>query len=246
MGFFDSEIGNAVPLAMTEVLGIPIIIISSTLGYPIVHLRPQQSNVHSNTAIYLAYNQCGKGHYEMAEFSSDRSSKSDKETFHCRCGVNRKGSEPACIDSDRYKSRCKCYNHKKACSSACSCKGCKNPIGLRPLTPVKRKRHRHELQTEIPSPKRFLAERGTLPQGPWSQFETIVFANVLNVLKSLFIEETSNNIVEAYNEVVAYSNSSVCSTTLPPSCILKHKTYNQIIGKYSHYLTEVKLYKQII
>ena len=140
MQYYDSEIGNAMPLAMARALGVPLVILTSIVGCPLIHVTPP--HCESSAPLFLAYIQCGGGHYDMAEFIGD--GKAHLDSISCRCRVNRKKDVQACADSKRYKSRCKCFKNKSSCTIACLCKGCKNPFGERPSRPVQRKRQRHE------------------------------------------------------------------------------------------------------
>lgn len=64
-GYVMGELGDTIPLAMSNVLGIPIIIITSMLSTPFICLNPHQ-NVFP-AIIYLAYHQYGAGHYDAVK-----------------------------------------------------------------------------------------------------------------------------------------------------------------------------------
>ena len=151
-GYFMGELGDTMPLAMSNVLGIPIIIITSTLCTPFICLNPRQ-NVFP-AIIYLAYHQYGAGHYDavkckpcvnMANTTTDRDAK-DKST-KCNCGVNMKSTNvPHCIPiKTKYTEviKCPCVLQNRACSTDCRCKECSNTFGRRPIIPRKRDRRTH-------------------------------------------------------------------------------------------------------
>ena len=48
-GFFDCELGNATPLALANILQVPLVIISSIDNVPVLHVIPRETpltNVH--------------------------------------------------------------------------------------------------------------------------------------------------------------------------------------------------------
>ena len=64
-GYVMGELEDTMPLVMSNVLGIPIIIITSMLCTPFICLNPRQ-NVFP-AIIYLAYHQYGAGHYDAVK-----------------------------------------------------------------------------------------------------------------------------------------------------------------------------------
>ena len=62
-GHYDSELGNCVPLAMSNILQIPLVIFTSMENYPITQVIPR-TRVLSEVPIYLAYSH--SGHYNLA------------------------------------------------------------------------------------------------------------------------------------------------------------------------------------
>ena len=98
---------------------------------------------------------------------------------------------------------------------------------------------------QIPTAKRFAMERGSAAKGPWSDFETVVFVSVINALHSLMIEDSPNNIHEAYNQVVAFSMSPLCTTIISTTVVLQQKSLNQIQRKYEQFCKELDLFNQL-
>lgn len=63
-GFYDSELGNCIPLAMSNILQMPIVIFTSMENYPVTHVIPR-GRVLSEVPLYLAYDHSGSGHYNL-------------------------------------------------------------------------------------------------------------------------------------------------------------------------------------
>ena len=67
-GEFTGRLGDALPLAMTNVLNIPILILTTVHNMPFLSLAPRTSLGH-DTVIYLSYIQDGPGHYDALVIS---------------------------------------------------------------------------------------------------------------------------------------------------------------------------------
>ena len=61
-GEFCRPLGDAMPLAMANVLQLPIVLITSAQNMPIVTVTPR--SIICETSIILAYTQRGAGHYD--------------------------------------------------------------------------------------------------------------------------------------------------------------------------------------
>ena len=68
-GVFDREIGDLTMKVCSNVLRIPIIIITSSRSTPVVPLVPDRSL--SNTPIYIAFHYYGAGHYDATNNKCD-------------------------------------------------------------------------------------------------------------------------------------------------------------------------------
>ena len=172
-GYYDSELGNTMPLAMANALKVSLVVFTSLSSSPVFFVTPREP---STDVLYLAFTYCGPGHYDGAIFTG----KNTTITVKCRCGVNTcqydKENWVACSHQGGRHSSCKYLAAGNACSSSCGCKGCSNPNGVRPSSLGKRKREQHIWQKLIVSNKKFAADRGEkLVQGVWSEFENIVF-----------------------------------------------------------------------
>ena len=60
-GYFNSQLGDTMVLALANALGIPMIIFTTMLCHAVVHITPRHTKSH--TPIYLAYSHGGTGHY---------------------------------------------------------------------------------------------------------------------------------------------------------------------------------------
>ena len=142
-GVFENAMGDIMALGMANVMGFPIVILSSILGIPVVPIIPTTGEINY-TPIYLAFTQQGGGHYdslitEMDDvqgnvlLNSDGLSKSEI----CRCGVNDKKSgilkctrmKKSDIHVHGAKNRrvkCPCFLKGRKCAPACRCVNCGN------------------------------------------------------------------------------------------------------------------------
>lgn len=64
-GYFTGDLGDLMPMAMANVLRIPIIIITSEVHTPLINVCPEEAVLH-NVPLFLAYNHLGVGHYDAA------------------------------------------------------------------------------------------------------------------------------------------------------------------------------------
>lgn len=71
-GYFGGPLGDLMPLAMTNVLGIPLAIITTESHTPIISVCPQDQ-IRMGAPIFLAYTSYGLGHYDAAVLKSDSS-----------------------------------------------------------------------------------------------------------------------------------------------------------------------------
>lgn len=69
-GYFGGPLGDLMPLAMTNVLGIPLAIITTESHTPIISVCPQD-RIRTGAPMFLAYTSYGLGHYDAAVFRSE-------------------------------------------------------------------------------------------------------------------------------------------------------------------------------
>ena len=176
-GFYDSELGNYVPLEMSNILQVPIVIFTSTENYPITHVIPR-GRVLSEIPFYLAYDHSGSGHYSsvIEETTANSSTVSIEPSFHltdvpsiaspnppmksvenpttnCSCGrgAARKARENEFCKT--CKSCCLCFRLVQSCNDLSSC-CCANPFGRNmrdkdDMQPLPRKRAKQDFQQGI-------------------------------------------------------------------------------------------------
>ena len=161
-GHYDSELGNCVPLAMSNILQIPLVIFTSMENYPITQVIPR-TRVLSEVPIYLAYSHSDSGHYNLAvEGNRNRTQANyatteatgkaesdmhlqvevDLPTKHeagCSCGRGAAGKTGKSEFCKYYKSRCPCFRKLRGCNDKCSCRSCDNPFGKKAQEKVQEK-----------------------------------------------------------------------------------------------------------
>ena len=234
--YYDSELGNTMPLALATALQFSLVIFHKDPNTPTMYVTPEV--VTTEASAFLVYTPSGPGHYDAAipcHKKSTPDSQEDSKPKSCRCGANKTNvSTQSCKPCPIYTTRCKCYKSSQPCTTLCGCTNCDNPYGSRPPPSHsgKRIRRKHDLQMDIPSSKRFAQERGELmSQAIWSSFESIVLTEICNSLQ----QENDNNVIaKLYNELVQYSTSSYCLLALPPDIVFREKSLREIISKINY------------
>lgn len=206
-GHYDSELGNCVPLAMSNILQIPLVIFTSMENYPITQVIPR-TRVLSEVLIYLAYNHGDSGHYNLAvEVTRAQSNSSTTESTGkepdkhlqvevdvpsqheagcscCRGAAGKTGKSEFC---KYYKSRCPCFRNLRSCNSKCSCRSCANPFGRKAqengiFGPLPRKRQKQDLQQDIKQ-----TDKGYMEKKTEEPIATSWFEDELYVIEALFL-----------------------------------------------------------
>ena len=224
-GYYNSEMGDLMPLAMANLLQSHIIIFTVNVQKPF-YVSPN-INQHDR-AIFLVYDPRGSGHYNAAiTYAASKNTKHSHNDIKCNCGVNATDMNAmSCCLRSRYACRCKCFKFGMPCSSLCRCKNCGNPKGSRSLvgqhSSLTRKRRSHELQTMVPSSKKFALERKEEKnETVWSTFEIIVLHEVVKCV-SISMNEISMHKV--YNDVVYYASSPFSMYFLPKDIIFQENS----------------------
>ena len=103
-GYFYGDLADTIVLALSNTLGLPFIIFSSSICQPVITITPR--NLKAPTPIYLAFKQCGPGHYDAAVVCSTGSKNalpvpicaSDEKAAEssCSCGKNDKMNKSHC------------------------------------------------------------------------------------------------------------------------------------------------------
>lgn len=249
-GVFLGELGNTVVLNLSNVLGIPIIVLSSAINHPLINITPRHMTVP--IPLYIAYNQYGVGHYDAiitsnnSQLPTSSTSAASTEVAHCTCGKNDKSSQTRCKPQEmKYTSviRCPCCKNETACTVLCKCKNCKNPFGCQPEIEeagVARKRPRHMWQHNVQKSSIFATEvMKTVPTGPRSILEFFVLECTLKYCLREGIDTTTRNI-----EIV-YNTAAELADTLEDKLPLSTKTEGDIerfLREHDHIL---RVYKEI-
>ena len=230
--YFQNDLGDTMILAMSNVLGLPIIVFSTIPEQPLIPVLPKKAKFDS-LLLFVAYHHLGPGHYDGVIMDSQMKLNM-KTDISCRCGVN--GTKPSCCDNDDYKTRCKCYNRNKGCSKHCKCKNCDNPFGKRSIL-GKRVRIIHDQQYSLPNSKEFAISREEkLKQGPWTVLENALFIHIMDHLCKMSENMTTKNVLQAYNEVIFLIKSSFNCIQIPANIMTpNYKTSTQMQGKLQHY-----------
>ena len=140
-GTFASSIGDLMPLGLSNVLQIPILILTTQNLLPFTEIYPR-SPIGNGEAILLTYNHGGPGHYDVlipitstqdegleideAEIQNNVGVETCKQNIArgtCRCGINKRSNKAAGCKKQDYKSRSKCIPRYGECSDKCRCKG---------------------------------------------------------------------------------------------------------------------------
>ena len=163
-GYFNSMLGDLMPLAIATALKVTIFILSPNIPSTPLYVIPLCGEPIG--MIFLVHDSTAGGHYDAAIPYSCiiNQSESDLQVqvrkisqVFCNCGVNKKNDQKSCVSNPSYASRCKCYAQHKPCSSSCRCKNCSNPYGARPQKPAGIKR---PMQITLPTSKSLLKIKG--------------------------------------------------------------------------------------
>lgn len=157
------------PLAMSNILQTPLVILTSMENYPITQVIPR-TRVLSKVPIYLAYNHGDSGYYNLAvevtrtQSNSATTKATGKEPDKLKhlqvevdvpsqheAGCGKTGKSVFC---KHYRSRCPCFRYVRSCNDKCSCRSCANPFGTKTqeigiFDPLPRQRQKQDLQHDI-------------------------------------------------------------------------------------------------
>ena len=157
-GYFFEEIGNCMPFALSNALGMPIFLLSTLPSQPIIALNP--TKVRLFFPLLVAFNHHGCGHYDAIDYGPDITSKficsSETQktgTRGCTCGRSYKSNSLHCVPKKtKYTEivRFPCLSNEKPCTRGCSCKNCNNSFGQKETQVSReRKRKKHKWQVSI-------------------------------------------------------------------------------------------------
>lgn len=99
IGEFCRPLGDAMPLAVTNLLQMPIVLITSAQNMPIVPITPR--TIRNEVSVILAYTQRGAGHYDaVTERSNVRKSESTCDFIGTQNNIGNVGDS---TDTDKAK-----------------------------------------------------------------------------------------------------------------------------------------------
>lgn len=235
-GVFEGNIGDLLISAISNMLEIPIIIITARSDIEVIII-----NCDSPITIEplcVAYDHAGPGHYsatmdihtENPQNSEGHSGTTSNpmEQKGCRCGRSKSKQV-----TDMYfcvKSRCPCLKKSISCSERCTCVGCNNPNGCKktklnftkPSQRIRRKKH---VTFSKQTGHQFLTSNGEeCSQGKWSDEESFLL----------------NKIVISSKKRHGRNPTAISSTT----------TFNKIVNSIKRQSSEVinlrnKTFKQV-
>ena len=142
-GYFYGDLADTIVVALSNLLGLPFIVFTSSIGQPVITIAPRQLKVP--IPVHLAFNQSGAGHYDGAVlYDADQTQPPlplsltthvyDGDESPCSCGKNDEMNKSHCHPvSSKYTTLiyCKCCKESKPCTNLCRCKTCNNPFGKR-------------------------------------------------------------------------------------------------------------------
>ena len=265
-GHFDSELGNCVPLAMSNILQIPLVIFTSMENYPISHVIPRTS-VLSEVPIYLAYVHSGSGHYNLVaeqkmtdtvlpitandlEESDERVSnmvippkQSDKDETRCSCGRGAAGKTRNNEFCKTYKSRCPCFRALQSCNKFCSCRSCVNPFGRNiqerdKLEALPQKRAKQDFQRDVcQTDQDYMDKRAEEPITPtWLEDEYFVFDALLLYLLNTNQDGSTSKVFSEYHRIVQF-----CSELEHRDLLLHPKSLSAVSKKVEETKAKLKI-----
>lgn len=197
-GHFFGPLGNTMVPAVSNALGLQVVIFSSAHHYPLIHITPRVCKVA--VPLYVAFNQANAGHYDAVTVSDMSNTSLQGSHFspplmdnkRCTCGQKGKhySTTERCIPvKKRYTSvsLCPCLANSQPCTSACICNNCSNPNGVKPNTnsarPKQRQRYKHVWQQTPPKSSSFAALlQEDVTRGPCTQFEYILISQIVKHL----------------------------------------------------------------
>ena len=158
-GYFFGKLADTIVLALSNLLGLPFIVFTSSIYQPVITITPRHLKIP--IPVYLAFNQSGAGHYNDVVLCDDdqiqplvlplTSNGADAGKGPCSCG-NKTDTSHCHPVASKYTTItcCTCCKEGKPCTNLCRCKTCNNPFGKKfPTTDsmqTSRKRPRQPLQ----------------------------------------------------------------------------------------------------
>ena len=207
-GHFHGPLGNTMVLALSNVLGLPIIIFSSAHHYPVINISPRVCR--AAIPLYVAFNQSGAGHYDAVELKKKvpLNVHTFKSTPDMKCTCGRSGKHCSTMQrcgvlKHKYTTsiRCPCHLAGHGCTPLCQCSNCANPHGVKPRFVHKRVRERRKhAWNELPSKSALYAraELEKIVMGPRTHLEYLHVCQILFLLRRNQMDRDLNVIHKIY------------------------------------------------
>ena len=237
-GHFATDLGNSMPLAMANVLCLPIVVMTQMENLPVLPITPR--DCLQCMPIFIAFDQSGAGHYDAvtqithseSSCEVEKSVEVENKNECCRCGQGAKKSEKDIVSCDQFKKRCKCFQGVRSCTDKCQCLGCENPYGKKiyqvqktGTSTCQRKRRPAQMTSESIPGREFMVKRpcqGIV--GRWTFLEELVLFQLVQAqLPNTEIDITTIHV--QFQQLV--DNETICP-----------KTLQQITKKVMHYLSD--------
>jgi hypothetical protein len=214
-GQFATDFGDLIPIAIANVLGSVLILLSSDPLLPYQSVTPER-NIIPNVPMYLAFNCSGAGHYDgTRQKSALPTVQCVEKILKCRCGINSKalkGEQSFCKTS-----RCPCKKEGRECS-LCSCYNCQNSSGFVKVQQTRKSDNRlsklHRLKGADYMKMIGITSRGD----KWSLKEDLLLAEIAKT------EQTITQIVDLYNQTLKEEKKEAVS-----------RSKGQIVSRLSHF-----------
>ena len=128
-GYFDYELGNSLPLAMANVLKIPIVVLTGMQNMPLITLCPDNTII-SPVEIWLVFDHANGGFYDFLypkkvdDLVVENTLMVNLETKividkGCRCGNGAKRKQKELVSCNAYRTGCPCFRTVKGCTVCC-------------------------------------------------------------------------------------------------------------------------------
>ena len=103
------------------------------------------------------------------------------------------------VDKKERKTKCRCFKSGSPCDSSCNCKNCANPFGSCVNQEGQTKPGKKQPQATSYGKLRtstFLGDE--MPDGSWTEIETVTIYCILNTLDVMEVESTVQNVSQMY------------------------------------------------
>ena len=239
-GYFFGPMGNTMVLAVSNALGVPIVVFSFASHYPVINVTPRVCEVP--VPLYIAYNQAGPGHYDGVSFKGGSTQQNiEKLQQHtndkkCNCGKNKHYSRTQRCTIVQFKYtisiRCPCLLADSPCSLACNCINCANPKGTRPEIPTRhRERRKHAWSLKSVKGLSYYAnqEQEKISPGPRTELEYLLVAELIKFCNQNEIEADICIIQQLYMTCLDLMQ------VMDPSLPISTKSIEEIIKIVNEY-----------